>query len=81
MEEYEIITSGNVEVGDEIIRIHCLGVSKFLITRVTKTTAFSLRESDGYEYTFQREIGWDMAKPKEEWNTITYKVHRKHKEV
>lgn len=79
MEGYEIIESGSVEVGDVITIETCFGISKFPITRVTKKISYSLRKSDGYEHTFQRSIGGDMAKPKQKWNMSKYTVYRKIK--
>ena len=78
MEGYQIVPYGElVEVGDIILIKTALGVYKSLITRVTKTSSFSLRESDGYEHMYQREVSWNMHKPKEKWNTIDYTVFRK----
>ena len=64
-----------VEVGDAIqIRTLFGQEKKYTITRVTKTLAISLRDSDGYEYKFKRLIGCDMAHPYQAWNRTEYKV-------
>ena len=78
MEGYQVVPYGElVEVGDIILIKTAFGSHKRLITRVTNTSSLSLRESDGYEYTYQREVSWDMGKPKEGWNTLDYTVFRK----
>lgn len=78
MEGYRVVPYGElVEVGDIILIKTTFGSHKRLITRVTKAAALSLRESDGYEYTYQRKVSWDMGKPKERWNTTEYTVFRK----
>lgn len=78
MAGYQVVPYGElVEVGDILLIKTPFGAHKRLITRVTKTSALSLRESDGYEYLFQREVGWNMSKPKGTWNTTEYTVFRK----
>ena len=65
-----------VQVGDVIVTEHPLvGVRRYEITRVTKTLAKSKR-ADGYEHTFKRVIGSDMAHPYCNWNRTRYKVER-----
>jgi len=66
-----------LEVGDKLHISTGWGVNWLVITRVTKTLAFSKRESDGYEHSFKRAIGSNMAHPYRQWNTSTYDVERK----
>ena len=66
-----------LEVGDTLITRSCFGDCCFLITRVTKNLAKSLCQDDGYEHTFKRHIGLDMAHPKERSDTLEYIVKRK----
>jgi len=66
-----------LEVGDSLIVTNGLGcVHKYRITRVTKKLAKSLREDDGYEYTFKRHISHDMSHPHQRWNQSVYTVER-----
>lgn len=63
-------------VGDKLNLETAFGINWYKITRVTKTLAFSKRESDGYEYKFKREIGVNMSHPYQQWNTVKYTVER-----
>lgn len=65
-----------VQVGDTIVVDTGLGVHHYPVTRVTKTLALSLRESDGYEHRFQRVISSDMNYPKVKWNQQRFRVIR-----
>ena len=65
-----------VEVGDVIVTKNSLGgISRFPITRVTKTLAKSKRK-DGYEHTFKRFISNNMAHPPERWDLTKYEVEK-----
>ena len=72
-----IIEDGLVEVGDKVIYETFLSSVYFIITRVTKTLAFSKKDSDDYEYTFKRKIGVNMAHPPRNYDTAIYTVERK----
>lgn len=63
-----------LEVGDTLVVESFMGKGYFPITRVTKTLAFSKRESDGYEHSFKREIGYNMSHPRQKWDTLKYTV-------
>ncbi len=65
-----------LNVGDTVITKTFLGTSRYPITRVTKTLAFSKRESDGFEYTFKRKISWNMSHPLDVWSRTDYSVER-----
>lgn len=65
-----------VEVGDTIVEKTILNEHKHLITRVTKTLAFSKRKSDGHEYKFKRLISNAMAHPYYAFDSRTHKVIR-----
>jgi len=66
-----------LEVGDVLVIKNWLRTSEYLITRVTKTLAFSKRASDGFEHSFKRKISWDMSHPHIKWNTNEYSVKYK----
>lgn len=68
--------TGLLCVGDTLIVDAGLVVHRYRITRVTKTLAKSMRPSDGYEYTFKREISNNMSHPYERWDTCNYSVER-----
>ncbi|TNC80845.1 MAG: hypothetical protein C9356_12025 [Oleiphilus sp.] len=63
-----------LKVGDILVTKTFMGTHKYPITRVTKTLAKSKRKSDGYEYTFKREISDNMSHPCEQWSTTEYNV-------
>jgi len=63
-----------VDIGDTIKTETYLGVHEYVITRVTKTLAMSLRESDGYEYKFRRVISDNMRHPYFAHDNTSYEV-------
>ena len=74
-----LITQGLLEVGDTVKTVNPLTTHKFVITRVTKTLAKSKRESDGHEYTFKRQISFDMSHPRIPYSRTQYFVEREEK--
>lgn len=66
-----------INIGDIVIAENFLGVTKYTITRVTKCFAFSKRESDGYEYKFNRDIRKGVKYPYNRFSQTNYKVRRK----
>jgi hypothetical protein len=63
-----------INVGDTLVTETFMGDTYYKITRVTKSLAMSIRDSDGYEYKFKRLIGHDMAHPYSQYNTTKYTV-------
>ena len=72
----EKIDSGLVEVGDFIRVENFMGISNLRVTRVTKTMSLCKRKKDGFEHRYTREIGLNMSKPYDTWNTNQYSVWR-----
>lgn len=67
----------NLEVGDTLEVSNVFGVSRYLITRVTKTLAMAKRAEDGYEHRFKREVSDNMSHPTVRHNNLNkYKVIR-----
>jgi len=65
-----------VEVGDVLITKTYLGETRYPITRITKTLAKSKRERDGFEYTFKREISYNMSHPYSPYCAVEYTVEK-----
>jgi len=76
-DKYRELKVGDVlEVGDIlVVDTKVFGKKKYQITRTTKTTALS-KIREGYEHKFQRVLQYNMTKPQEKWNILSYSAYR-----
>jgi len=77
IDAFELLDNGELlQVGDMVEKETFIQTRKFLITRVTKTLAKSLRDSDGFEHTFRRVVSSNMGYPGQQWTSAQYRAYR-----